>query len=380
MKILHICNDYCYSKVHRELYSELDALGVQQVVYTYPLEQRFVGANRFDGERTEFVYSNVHKHYHKYLFHKKISDVTKDVERQVDMKSIDCIHATTLFSDGGVALALHKKYGTPYVVAVRNTDVNEYMGYAPHTWLMGKEVLRKANKLVFISPSIHRHFCRHFFFKGVAQESLDKTVICPNGINRYWLEHLTPQPTASKRDVLYIGRFDNNKNVLRLIEAFLLLQREMPDTRLHIVGERGEQEAEIKRMADEHESIAYHGAIYDREQLRDIMRQSGIFAMTSIFETFGLVYIEAMSQGLPILFTRGQGVDGYFSERIGVSVNPKDVKDIAAGLRELIENHDSYDGYKHIDFGNFDWQRIAERYKTIIFNTHEKLPPPASRA
>ena len=381
MKILHICNDFCYSKVHAELYFELDRLGEEQVIYTYPLSPLKVGTNRFDGARTNFVYSDVHKHYHKFFFHKKIHDIVEDVCQRLDMATIDCIHATTLFSDGGVAYALHRKFGIPYVVAVRNTDVNEYMSLAPHTWSLGRKVIKYAQKLVFISPSIYNHFCQRHFFKDIAAKSAEKTVICPNGINTYWLENITSEPTAMSNEILYIGRFDTNKNVLRLIDAFRALKRELPDIHFTIVGERGEQEKEIISKAVLHQdAITYLGPIYDREELRRIMRQSSVFAMTSIYETFGLVYVEALSQGLPILFTKGQGVDGYFSDDIGVAVNPKRTDEIQRGLRELLVNHDKYKGYEKVDFEQFRWSKIAQKYKDIILNTNYELPLPIQKA
>ena len=370
MRILHICNDYCYTKVHSELYSELDKLGVEQVIYTYPLSQTKAGSNQFEGHHVEFIYSDAHKHYHKYFFHKKIHDIVKDVCLRVDMSKIDCIHATTLFSDGGVAYALHQKFGIPYVVAVRNTDVNEYMSIMPHTWLMGKKVIKAANKLVFISPSIYKRFCKRAFFKCAAKASSSKTVICPNGINEYWLEHIDQKTRMNSKEILYIGRFDANKNVLRLMDAFLELRKEMSDVHFTIVGERGEQETEIIEKANANkDSISYLGPIYDREELRRIMQRSSVFAMTSIYETFGLVYIEALTQGLPILFTKGQGVDGFFKEDIGVAVNPKDVNDIKRGLLELLREYSRYQGYRNINFEQFRWSGIAKKYKEIILNT-----------
>lgn len=375
MKVLHICNDYCYTKVHAELYSELDRLGVEQVIYTYPLDAKNAGANCFGGSQTKFIYSDAHKHFHKYFYNKKIHDIVKDVGQRVDISQIDCIHATTLFSDGGVAYALHKKYGTPYVVAVRNTDVNEYMSVAFHTWLLGRKVIENAQKLVFISPSIYNHFCQRRFFRDIATKSETKTVICPNGINTYWLEHITTEPTAKPHEILYIGRFDANKNVLRLIDAFLALRKELPDIHFTIVGERGIQENEIMMKAEAHkDAITYLGPIYDREKLRCIMRQCGVFAMTSIYETFGLVYVEALSQGLPILFTKGQGVDGFFSKDIGVAVNPKDIDDIKNGLRELIMNHENYQGFKKLNFCQFKWENIAKIYQEFILNTEYESP------
>ena len=374
MKVLHICNDYSYTKVHSELYSELDRLGVEQVIYTYPADKTRAGRNQFDGKHTTFIYSDARKACHQYLFHKKIRDIAKDVCQRVDMASIDCIHASTLFSDGGVAYTLHRKLGIPYVVAVRNTDVNEFMALAPHTWLLGRKVITNALKLVFISPSIYRLFCQRRFFKDVAAKNTAKTVVCPNGINTYWLEHISAEPTAKSNEILYIGRFDKNKNVLRLTDAFLALRQELPDIHFTIVGERGEQEKDIISIAETHrDAITYLGPIYNREELRRVMRQSSVFAMTSIYETFGLVYVEALSQGLPILFTKGQGVDGYFSDDIGLAINPKNVVDIKRGLRELLINHDKYKGYERVDFEQFRWSKIAQRYKDIILNTKHEI-------
>lgn len=51
-----------------------------------------------------------------------------------------------------------------------------------------------------------------------------------------------------------------------------------------------------------------------KKQLREAFSISDIFVMPSKPETFGLVYVEALSQGLPILYAKGEGFDGYFDE------------------------------------------------------------------
>ena len=381
MKVLHICNSYCSTKVHSELYSELDKLGVEQIVYTYPMNLQNIGNNRFEANHTEFIYSDASKKSHKYLYHKKIHDLFKDVCERVDMTTIDCIHATTLFSDGGVAYKLHLKYGIPYVVAARNTDVNEFMGYAPHTWPMGRKIIAKAQKLVFISPSLYQNFCHRRFFRDIAKTTTNKAIFCPNGINRYWLEHRELEDRHVDGKILYIGRFDKNKNVLRLVRAVLRLKEQVPEIHLSMVGVGGEEELEIKRLAEANkDTLSFLGPIYDKDKLRDIMRHSSLFAMVSIFETFGLVYVEALSQGLPILFTEHQGVDGYFSKDTGVAVNPKDINSIQRGLSELITHRNQYLGYKLVDFSQFDWQSIAKKYKEIILNTNYETVAPIHQA
>ena len=63
--------------------------------------------------------------------------------------------------------------------------------------------------------------------------------------------------------------------------------------------------------------------------------------MPSKTETFGLVYAEAMSQGLPVIYTRGQGFDGQFEEgEVGYSVDCKDKKEISMKIIDIINNYD----------------------------------------
>lgn len=68
MKVLHICNDFCFSKVHANLYSSLDALGVEQTIFTFYAESVRRGRNNeFDAARTSFVYKVILKPWHRIL-------------------------------------------------------------------------------------------------------------------------------------------------------------------------------------------------------------------------------------------------------------------------------------------------------------------------
>ena len=92
-------------------------------------------------------------------------------------------------------------------------------------------------------------------------------------------------------------------------------------------------------------------------------RKSDIFIMPSYNETFGLVYLEAMSQGLPIIYTKREGIDGYFKEEtVGYSVNPKDINDIAGKIEMIIHNYNriSKNCYNLVD--NFSWDKISKIY------------------
>ena len=88
--------------------------------------------------------------------------------------------------------------------------------------------------------------------------------------------------------------------------------------------------------------------------------------MVSHKETFGLVYIEALSQGLPILATCKQGIDGYFDSKIGEFVNSRSIDEIVSGIDTIFSNYNEYEIPSDLIKYNFDWDSIANHYYSII--------------
>ena len=368
MKILHLCNDFCGSKVHACLYASLDKLGVEQTVYTYFKDENLNGRNQFEALRTDFVYCSVLKRYHSLFYHLKIYDVFNVLNQKLDVSSYDCVHAATLFSDGALAYKIKKQYNIPYVISVRNTDVNTFLNYAVHTWRMGYNILLNASRIVFISKALKKLFCSHPMVKRILWQIESKFVIQPNGIDDYWLQHIQ-HCRRENHNILYVGRLDYNKNVLRLIKAVLGLRKSYPDVKLNIVGDRGGQKEQILRLVGKYpNNLFYHGEIHDKNILRKMYCDNSIFAMLSLHETFGLVYIEALSQNMILLYSQNQGIDGLFDESIGEKVNPYSVRDIELKLRRVMDNYQAYSGNVNVDFSSFCWNKIALLYKDLYMS------------
>ncbi|MCR4965772.1 MAG: glycosyltransferase family 4 protein [Bacteroidales bacterium] len=363
--VLHICNDFVNSKVHTELYRQMDEQGLAQTIYVPLRDASKVDANRFEAKNTRFVYDYVLRKWHRIFFHRKIEKIAQHIVEQVDMSKVSCVHATTLFSDGAVALYLKQHYGIPFVVAVRNTDVNDFMRYMPHLWWVHRAVLKEASRVICISPALCQDFLHHFTLAGIRKDVEKKTEIICNGINQYWLDslNLDPEHHAHNHHVLYVGNFSVNKNVLRLAHAVLSLKAQISDIQLHLIGAEGEQETAIRHLAQENpDTIICHGPIYDKPILRQHYQESSVFAMPSLTETFGLVYVEALSQGLSVLYTRGEGIDGLFSESIGEAVDAHSVESISQALQHLLLQPQNYQTLSESRFQEFDWKTIARRY------------------
>ncbi|HLR37631.1 MAG TPA: glycosyltransferase family 4 protein, partial [Chitinophagaceae bacterium] len=136
---------------------------------------------------------------------------------------------------------------------------------------------------------------------------------------------------------------------------------------LDLVGGGGQDEKEITSYVNRYPEIfTYHGKIYDKDKLMKIMRSCDIFAMPSRNETFGLVYVESMLQGLPILYTAGEGIDGYYTETIGEKVSKvAEAEEIATGLKKMIKDLGTYHIPTNKLLENHDWSSIAKKYLKI---------------
>jgi glycosyltransferase involved in cell wall biosynthesis len=298
----------------------------------------------------------------------------------VDLARIRLVHAHFLYSDGAVALALKQEFGLPFIVAVRNTDVNAFMRYRPDLARTRDRVLAEAEKVVFLSHAYRSLLARNLD-AGLRERVAAKSIIVPNGIGDDWLAE---QPPAARHDpqalrLLYVGDYSANKNIPILLDAVGLVAKSR-DVSLTLVGGSGDGAEQVSRLlrSGRFPFARNVGRVSDPQKLRGIYRDHDVFVMVSHLETFGVVYIEALSQGLPIVHSRGQGVDGYFEPAtVAEAANPKDPADIAARLVAVAGRLPGIRARCMAEAQRFDWRHIATAY-SLIYNA-AALPPAAIR-
>jgi glycosyltransferase involved in cell wall biosynthesis len=346
----------------------LDKLGIRQEVYI-PIkkEQDYDKKILKNLNNTNFIYSKIFNDIDRLFYNHKINKILYDVKKKIDLNNIHIIHAHTLFSMGGIALKLKKEKNIDYIVAIRNTDVNLFFKYMLHIRKIGINIMKEAKKIIFIS-STYKEFVINRYVPHKLRDCIEqKSVIVPNGVNPFWLQNKHVKSEYKiKRNIglIYVGEFTKNKNIDISIKAARKLKELGYSVKFIIIGGRGGDEDKIKKLAMINKDIVeIYDCIEEKEKLLSIYRKSDIFIMPSHYETFGLVYVEAMSQGLPIIYTKGQGIDGYFKEgTVGYSVNPKDINDIVRKIEMIIHNYNeiSKNCYNLVD--NFSWDKIAKIY------------------
>ncbi|GAA5415784.1 D-inositol-3-phosphate glycosyltransferase [Paraliobacillus ryukyuensis] len=369
MKVLHINSYYSGSKFYKNLYDQQEKKGLDISVFV-PTASSVENIEGF-GEYTTI--STNHSKYDRFIFHLKHIKILKDIIKKYDIENYTLIHAHSLFSNGYIAMKLKKKYGIPYVVAVRNTDVNTFFKKMIHLRRMGIEILKNANSIIFLSKSYRDEVIGKYIPEKMKELIINKTSIIPNGIDDFWIANKMEKRTnPDKNDLklLYVGVINKNKNIITTTKAVEKLQKNEIKVRLTIVGR-----IEDPSIYDQIRKLDYVDYIEPKpkKELLEIYRQNDIFVMPSIHESFGLVYAEAMSQGLPVIYSKGQGFDGQFEEGlVGFSVNCIDEVEISNKIIAEVKDFDSISFNSTNSVNKFSWNNISNEYYNIYKNIIEE--------
>jgi glycosyltransferase involved in cell wall biosynthesis len=323
--------------------------------------------NIYNNNSIRIIYEHILKKYHRLLFNLKISQLTKRISETADLCNIGIIHSHFLFSDGAVALELKRKYNIPYIVAVRNTDVNVFFKYMFHLRNKGLNILLNAEHIIFLTPSYVNIVVNNYVPSQYKKVIEQKIVIIPNGLNEFWLRNKAIK-TKKKKDllsVLYVGNFTPNKNVISIIEAIEQLKKEGINIKLNLVGGGGPNSKKVVDRLNtcDNKVIKHFVHTSKKEDLLNYYNDNDIFVMPSFKETFGIVFLEAMSQGLPIIYTKGQGVDGYFQhDSPGYAVNSKNINDLKQKIMLAFDNIEKLSSNSLLHINAFSWDIISKKY------------------
>ena len=143
--------------------------------------------------------------------------------------------------------------------------------------------------------------------------------------------------------LLHVGRLAAEKGVHRILEAFAIARALLPAGSLQLViAGGGPEEAALRRAASP--DVTFLGVL-DRERvLPQLYASADAFVLTSLTETLGLVVLEAMASGLPVIATPAGGVAEHLRHgENGLAYPPGDVREMAHAMVRLVMNPDLRD-------------------------------------
>lgn len=166
----------------------------------------------------------------------------------------------------------------------------------------------------------------------------NRCVVVPSGIKLADFENIkTSEKISEPINILFVGRLSRQKNIPRLLEAFRLFQQRY-DANLNIVGE-GEDKLAIEGIIEKRRinNVIFHGRI-SNERLIKLYSTEDIFVLPSDFESFGIVNLEAMASGLPIVASDIPGLRNVL-KGCGILVKPMP-ENFANAMIKLVEDDD----------------------------------------
>lgn len=188
------------------------------------------------------------------------------------------------------------------------------------------DTLRRADAVVYLSPLLMR--------LGVAVAGPHKACMIPLAIDVY--DDLRPAQAAAYT-VTTVARLIERKKVHVLIEAFAAFSRSAPGARLIVIGD-GPERSRLETLAlglGVRGTVEFTGTLPHREVVARI-GSSHVFALPSVRESLGTVYFEAMSQGVPVIATVGEGIADFIKDGVdGFLVRPDDPAPLVHVLQAL---------------------------------------------
>jgi phosphatidylinositol alpha-mannosyltransferase len=166
--------------------------------------------------------------------------------------------------------------------------------------------------------------------------------VIPNGVDLRDFRGVAP--FARWRDgtpnILYIGRFESRKGAMYLMKAYRQLRRDGLDIRLLMVG-AGPQEREIRRYIATRrlQGVELLGRVSDTDKIRDLTTADVFVSPATGQESFGIVLLEAMAAGVPIVCSDIHGYKGVVRRgEQALLVPPKDSEALASAIGSLIRD------------------------------------------
>ncbi len=286
-------------------------------------------------------------------------------------QDFDIVHAHDwLVTHAAVTVKQH--LDLPLIATIHSTEAGRHRGWLPgdtsrtiHSveWWLTYQARRVLTCSAHMKWEVNRLF----------ELPQDKTEVVPNGVDldTFAVDHDTAKLVRAHYGdgplVVFAGRLVHEKGVQDLLEASATLRADHPKLRVVIAGE-GSYETELRRQVDKlqlHDTVTFCGFV-ESGQLAQLMAAADCFAMPSRYEPFGMVALEAMATGAPVVAGACGGLTEFIADgRTGLTHEPADPGSLARAISRVITDPGAAsrlrDNATAMLTEHFTWDTIAKR-------------------
>lgn len=281
----------------------------------------------------------------------------------------DLIHAHTVYPDGLAAVMLGRARQRPTVITVHGGDVNIHLR-RPLVKRLGRRALCHADRVIAVSSSLKRALVEQH------GPQAQRITVIPNGVDvarfapiarseaeaRLGLRHAAPH-------ILYVGAIAESKGIAHLLRAIHRLRHTAScPVQLTLVGQ-GEHDTTARALAGEldiADAVAFAGQ-RPNEEIPLWMNACDVVVLPSLSEGFGVVLVEAMACGKPVVATTCGGPEDVVTPETGMLVPPADDAALAEALLEVLRHGDRFrpQRIRQRALDNYAYDRVASQISTV---------------
>lgn len=218
----------------------------------------------------------------------------------------------------------------PVIVSEHNEPTKHKI---PLRWRILRRIFYpKAQAVTVLNNSIHQ-WSKNIFLPW-------PSVVLPNPLEPA-PPLATPPPWIGPRTIIGLGRLVHQKGFDILIDAFQRIANQIPEWELSILGD-GPEQPQLARQIQHCGMVKRIHLVGRVSSTRSILPHAGLFVMPSRYEAFGIVLIEAMDAGLPIISFNSPSSPRHIIEhqKTGILVDQVNPENLAHSMLDLIKNPD----------------------------------------
>ncbi|MDT8858815.1 glycosyltransferase [Alkalihalobacillus sp. MEB130] len=287
----------------------------------------------------------------------------------------DVVHAHYVFPTGMLALLFKKWFKTRMVVTAHGGDINRMAKKSPRIKQWTTKILQEADHVITVGQDLHREIHDEY------QIPKEKLSVINMGVNlTVFQEHEVCEARQvlgikdTEMPIVFVGNIIREKGIMELLEAYKILKAENDNLSLYLVGNAklASFKMEVEQYVKDHQlqDVHLHPAV-PQSEVAIWMSAADVFVLPSHMEGFGLVAVEAMACGTPVVGTKVGGLQTLLADDHGVLVEDQNAASLAGGISSVLENPD----YKEqlIEAGKKraaenDQERMIERVFEIYEN------------
>ena len=297
----------------------------------------------------------------------------------------DLLHAHVGYPDGAAVGSVARARGVPMVLTEHASYI-ERLAADPETRAAYLAGARAAARIVAVSRVLAERVLAGF------PELRDRLVVIPNAVDIDAFR-LTPIRDRDPDELLWVGYRDEGKGIPALLRALQIVRRTRPGARLRMIGRSttDEDEAAWRDLAAELglvDAVAFEPPA-DRSTVAAAMERAAVFVHPSRSETMGVVAVEALATGLPVVAVDSGGVTeilGPAPSALGALVRAQEAEPLAAAILETLARRDHFDPARlraHVADAYAApavAARLADLYDDVLASAPDQPGPPAARS